>query len=262
MARAGDVIFEVLEGDEPGRLGQAVRQFIQVLIIVNVIAVVLETVESIRTLYQPFFTVFEDFSVAVFGAEYVARLAVCTRHERYASPILGRIRFALTPFMIFDLIAVAPFFIPFFTGMDMRVARTMRLMRIFRILKLARYSRAVHRLGLALRQSAAEIGVTLFAGSLILVVASACLFYVERDAQPDTFSSIPASAWWAIATLTTVGYGDISPITPLGKVIASGVAVLGVGVVALPAGILASAFAQTHVKEEERCPHCGERIER
>ena len=261
VSQARESVFEILEGDSPGPVGTAVRHFIQALIIGNVAAVVLGTVASVQRNFGAQLAWFELFSVAIFTLEYGARLIICTQQAAYSAPLLGRLRFAVTPFMLLDLLAIAPAFVPFFFGLDLRMARALRLMRIFRILKLARYSKAVHRLGQALRQSAAEIGVTLFAGSLILILAATCLYYLEREAQPEAFSSIPAAAWWAVATLTTVGYGDVSPATPLGKLAASGVAVLGVGVVALPAGILASAFASTTSEPPTQCPHCGEQLD-
>jgi voltage-gated potassium channel len=165
----------------------------------------------------------------------------------------------LTPFAVIDALAVAPAFLPLLGGTDLRGLRAVRLMRLFRVLKLGRYSRAIGSLQSAIVSRKEELAVTGFGVAILLVVASSVLYLVERDAQPAVFGSIPAAAWWAITTLTTVGYGDVAPITPWGKVAAGFVAVFGIGLFALPAGILGSAMVD-HVKHRSACPHCGKEI--
>ncbi|MFM8770396.1 MAG: ion transporter, partial [Candidatus Kapaibacterium sp.] len=160
----------------------------------------------------------------------------------YAGGVSGRIRYALSPMMIIDLLAIAPVFLVGL-GFDMRSLRLFRTIRLFRVLKVARYVRALdtirHVLTVKREQLGMAIGIVLF----LLLVTSSLMYELEHEAQPDAFSSIPATMWWAVASLTTVGYGDIYPITPLGKTLAAISAVLGVGLVALPAGILASGFS-------------------
>jgi voltage-gated potassium channel len=192
----------------------------------------------------------------VFTVEYLLRILSCTNDPRYRRPILGRLRWAITPYALIDLLAILPAYLPM-VGVDLRSLRAIRLMRVFRILKLGRYSRAIHTLGRALRESAPQIFVCLVGVLVLLVLASTVLYYAERDAQPDGFSSIPAAAWWGVATLTTAGYGDLVPVTPLGKVAGAVVAILGIGIFGLPAGIWASAFV-AQFKKERTCPHCGE----
>jgi voltage-gated potassium channel len=242
------------------RLDYAIDLFITLLIVTNVVAVMLETVVWIGDPYRPYFAAFEVFSVAVFTAEYLLRLWSCTADPRYAGAVRGRLRYALRPMPLIDLLAVAPFYLEFLT-VDLRFVRTLRLFRLFRIFKLARYADSMHTLGLVLRSRREELLVTLFVVVVMLVFASSAMYYVESEAQPQQFSSIPAAMWWGVATLTTVGYGDVYPVTTAGRFLGAGIAILGVGLFALPTGILASGFSEELQKRRRKeavlCPHCG-----
>lgn len=252
----------VLEIIEPaGRGGRASRVFgliILSLIALNVLAVVLESVEDFSARFGPALRLFEIISVIVFTAEYLLRLWACTAHPRFSRPLLGRLRFMLTPMAIVDLLAILPFYLPMLL-LDLRFARAVRLMRLFRILKVTRYSRSLRLLGNVLRQRRADLVVTGGVVAILLLVASSLMYFAEHDAQPNAFSSIPAAMWWGIVTLTTVGYGDIYPITPLGKLLGAVIAILGVGFVALPAGLLSSGFVEEmqRTRRSATCPHCG-----
>lgn len=246
-----------------GGLNRAFNLFIVTLILLNITAMVLESVEKIHELSPRLFLWFEYFSVAVFSVEYVLRVWSCVEDPRYRRPFLGRLRFALTPLALVDLSAVLPFYLP--TNADLRVmrmfrmVRMMRVMRIARVAKLGRYSESFQML-LRVVQSKREPLLSSLLILLILAVVSATLmFYAEHEAQPKAFSSIPAAMWWAIATLTTIGYGDIYPVTVVGKLMTSVIAVLGIGMFALPTGILGSGFIEElgKSKEPHKCPHCG-----
>ena len=232
------------------------------LIGLNIIALVLETVAPIYRRCPLFFDVFEVVSVAVFSVEYALRVWSCTCSSEYASPVAGRLRFVASPMAAIDLLAVLPFYLPFL-GLDLRFFRAARLFRLFRVAKLGRYSKALRMLGRVVAAKKEELGVTLFVLSLLLLVASCLLYFAERGAQPEVFSSIPAAMWWAVATLTTVGYGDVYPVTVAGKLIAAVVAILGIGMFALPTGILGAGFIE-EVQKPRRpppiCPHCGREI--
>ena len=248
-------------GDDKGR---SVDVAIIVLIFLNIVALILETVESIYSAHQATFALIENVSIAVFSVEYILRIWSCTTNSRYAHPVSGRLRFLVSPLGIIDLLAILPFFLPFF-GVDLRFVRTVRLLRIFRIVKLARYSRALRLLGHVVHQRKEELLSIFFVLLTLLIISSSLMFFAEHSVQPEVFSSIPTTMWWGIVTLTTVGYGDAYPITPLGQTIGAIIAVLGIGMFALPAGILGAGFTdelqkmrQSGEGEPTRCHHCGE----
>ncbi|MGH9360527.1 MAG: ion transporter [Thermoanaerobaculia bacterium] len=260
-------VHEYLEAP-PVSLGPRVVQLgITALIALNVAAVVVGTVSTeaegawapLEERYAIAFGLLEQVSVAVFSAEYLLRLWSATADPRFARPLLGRVRYALTPMAIVDLLAILP---SFFAASGFLAVRALRLVRVFRIFKLARYSVALKTLRAVLLAKRAELCLTVFLIGILLVLVSTALYYLEHQAQPDKFSSIPATMWWGIVTLTTVGYGDISPLTPLGKLMAGVAAVFGIGIVALPAAILGSAFIQELEagRRPARCPHCGKEL--
>lgn len=255
-------VFELLEVRPEDRgVERAFNVAMLVLIVLNVAAVILETVAPIRAAFGPAFNAFEVFSVAVFTAEYVARLWSCTLDPRFAHPVQGRIRFATSFLALVDLIAILPSLIPGGV-LDLRFIRVLRLMRVLRMLKVARYSQSLQTLGRVLAAKRYELVVTAIAGALLLICASSLMYFAENEAQPEQFSSIPAAMWWGVETLTTVGYGDLFPVTPVGKVMGSVIAVLGIGLFALPAGILASGFSEELRRSgPRRCPHCGGQVD-
>ena len=267
-------LFDILDFPVGGDwITRAADSFILALIVLNVVAIVLETIPEIRHASPGLFHWFEVFSVLVFSTEYILRLWTCTTDPRWAHPIWGRIRYALTPMAIVDLLAVLPFYLVMFNLMlfgrvrDLRFLRALRLLRIVRVMKLARYIRSVHIITRVVRERRNELYMTLILSAMLLVLSSSLMYYVEHDAQPDKFSSIPASMWWSAVTMTTVGYGDICPVTPLGRVIAAVVALMGIGLFALPTAILGSGFIEAMREEREEkqskekgppvCPHCG-----
>jgi voltage-gated potassium channel len=252
-----------------GGVARAFNAFIVTLILLNVAAMILESVAQIHAVAARGFLLFEYFSVAVFSAEYVLRLWSCVEEPRYCRPVLGRLRFALTPLALVDLSAVLPFYLPFLhadlRGLRMfRLVRILRVMRIARIAKLGRYSQSLQMLLRVVRSRQEELLSSVFILLILAVVAASLMFFAEHEAQPNTFSSIPAAMWWAVATLTTIGYGDVYPVTTLGKVMASIIAVLGIGMFALPTGILGSGFVEQmeqRQKKANKCPHCGKEID-
>jgi voltage-gated potassium channel len=232
------------------------------LIFINILAVVLETEEGLYSQHKTLFHFFDVFSVGVFTVEYILRLWTCTEHLKYNSPITGRIRYALTASMLIDLFSFLPFYMPL-GGLDLRIIRAVRLFRLFRLFKIGRYSQSLNKLVNVITSKKEELLITLFSGGILLIIASSLMYFIEREAQPDVFGSIPAAMWWAAVTLTTVGYGDVYPVTVLGKLLTAFIAVLGIGLFALPAGIIASGFAaelQKQKPEHMICPHCGKEI--
>ena len=263
MLRIKRWLFDILES--PGSESTISRVFnisMLTLIFLNVLAVIFETEEAVFTEYQGFFRGFEIFSVVVFTIEHLLRIWVCTEHEQYKEPIRGRIRFALRPSMAIDLLAFLPFYIPV-GGMDLRFIRAFRLFRLFRLFKMGRYSQSLAKLLTVVKAKKEELIITLFSGIVLLIVASSIMYFVEREAQPDLFGSIPKAMWWGAVTLTTVGYGDVYPVTTLGRFLSAFISVLGIGLFALPAGIIASGFASELEKNKAEkivCPHCGRDI--
>lgn len=257
--------YEILEKAADGDLASRIFDiFIMSLIFLNVIAVILETVKGIALHFMPLFQTFEIVSVVIFTIEYLLRLWSCTVYKKYKAPFRGRFRFALTPMAIVDLVAILPFYIPMLIPFDLRFVRVLRLMRMFRLFKMGRYSDSLKTLGNVLKRKKEELLITVFVVGILLVFISSLMYYVENEAQPEAFSSIPAAMWWGVATLTTVGYGDAYPITTLGKFLGAIIALLGIGMFALPAGILGGGFVEEMRKKQDKrtvCPHCGKEID-
>lgn len=246
-----------VEEDDRG-FERALNIVLGCLIVLSTAGVILGTVEDLQAEYSEWFLVIEAVSLAVFSVEYLLRLWSCTVDPRYAGGITGRWRFATSPMAMIDLVAILPSLIPGGT-LDLRFMRIFRLIRLMRALKLVRYSESLQLLVRVLASRKQQLVATAAAGCALLLVSSCAIYFVEHDAQPKTFSSIPASMWWGVVTLTTVGYGDVYPITILGKVLAGLIAALGIGLFALPAGIVAGGFTELlHERHEKKnCPHCG-----
>ncbi len=256
-------MWEIVEAAKAG--DTASRTFdiaILSLIFLNVIAVIIGSIQSVQERWGVFLNAFEVVSVAVFTVEYLARLWSCTADPRFGSTIRGPIRHAFRAMSIIDLLAILPFYLPFL-GIDLRSLRVLRLLRILRVAKAGRYYSSLNLIKHVFQNKKEELILTSALMGLLLVVSSSVLYYCENAVQPDAFSSIPATMWWAVATLTTVGYGDMYPITLLGKLCASIIAVLGIGMFALPTGILGAGFVeaiQKHKEPKEVCPHCGKEL--
>ena len=214
--------------------------FLVVLIILNVITVILGTVESLYIRYQAFFDIFEVFSVIVFTVEYSLRIWSCTSSKEFSRPIMGRLKYASKPLLIIDLFAILPFYLPVLLPVDLRFLRILRIFRVLRVLKLERYFVALKTVAKVIKNKSAEIISTFIVIFIMLVIVASLMYYIE----PQTFDNIPQAMWWGIVTLTTVGYGDIYPVTVPGQVIGAILALLGIGLFGLPAGILAAGFIE------------------
>lgn len=261
------VTWKILDTPDPeGRYVQAstlTNVFVFGLIVLNVLATVVGTVESIKEQYQAPFRIFEVVSVVVFTVEYILRVWSCVEDQQYEHSAKGRLEFAKTLQVVIDLVAILPFYLSL--GLDLRFVRVLRLLRVFRLAKAARYFPALRLFGTVLREKKEEIVVSLSFLAVLLVTTSSLIYYVERGAQPQTFGSIPEALWWAVVTVTTVGYGDAYPVTFFGKVLGGMVALLGTGIGAIPAGLLASGFSEALEEDEDKqeglkiqyCPHCG-----
>ncbi|MFY0689190.1 MAG: ion transporter [Cyclobacteriaceae bacterium] len=248
-------LFDMIEKDDgDSTLSRRFDLFIMVLILMNVFAVITETVDDFFNAFEIWFYYFEIISVVIFTLEYLARVWTCTYYPKYKHPIWGRIRFMFSFIALIDLLAILPFYLPLIMTVDGRFLRILRLFRVVRIFKMGRYSTAFNMIVAVITKRKEELLITLTIVLVMLILSSSLMFYVENEAQPDNFSSIPATMWWGVATLTTVGYGDVYPITGLGRVLGAFIAILGVGIFALPAGIIAAGFESEisrKIKEKE-----------
>ncbi len=229
-------------------LSKAIDIFLVSLITVSIVAVVLESIPAIELRYFDLFYWIEVFTVSVFTVEYILRVWTSVESPHYSLGQLGglrnRLRFISSPYAIIDFLAILPFYLVMFGifgGVDMRFLRAIRLLRI---LKLTRYSSAFDMLMTCCRENMRSLGAAFFVLLTVMLLAASGMYFFERETQPVAFGSIPAAMWWAFATLTTVGYGDVTPITVGGKVFGALITVVGIGMVALPTGILASGYAQ------------------
>ena len=239
-------IYEVLEVAQEGdRLSRIADSFILTLIFLNVLALILETVPSIHERFAVPFAYFEVASIYIFSLEYVLRAWSCTTDPQFDSHIRGRVRYLRRPMILIDLLAVLPFYLPvIIPGLDLRFMRAVRLMRIFRVAKVGRYSSKMRIIGSVMRSKREELTLVAFFMLIMLVLSASLLYFAEHQVQPEHFGSIPKSMWWAVITLTTVGYGDLTPMTGLGKVLASIISVMGIAMFAVPTGILSAGFSE------------------
>lgn len=172
------------------------------------------------------------------------------------------LKFIFSFYGLIDFLAIAPFFLPFIIKTDLRFMRILRLIRFLRILKMNRYNNSLLLIVTVVKERKQELTMTGFVAFLVLLVSSFLMYHVEGEVQPEMFSTVLSAFWWAVATLTTVGYGDIYPVTALGKFISGIIAVLGIGIIALPTGIISAGFIDRLKKKDKvtNCPHCGKGI--
>ena len=270
------------EGPQPSTIKRRVREILDVahpgdpasrwfdlflvsLISLNVVALVLGTVSRVFDAAPRVFDLFDTVSVVIFTVEYVLRVWSCTADPRYSGSIKGRLRFMVSPLMLIDLFGILPFYVLFLYDqqvLDLRSFRALRL--VARAARLTRYSPGMQTMAAAIAARKHELYTVVAVLAVMLVLAASLMYFAEREAQPEKFASIPEAMWWSIITLTTVGYGDVAPVTALGRVIAGCIAILGIGIFALPAGILGASFLEQIERRRgptiRICPHCGEEI--
>jgi voltage-gated potassium channel len=251
------------------------------LIALNVIVSVLETEPSIERLAPRLFVAFEIISVMIFTIEYLARLWASAEDPTHGGGWRGRLRWLASPMALVDLLAILPFYLSF-GGVDLRMLRALRLFRVFRVFKLGRYSDSFDLLSRVWKRTRADLALGSLVALLVVLLSSSAMWLIENDLQPETFGSIPQSMWWGIITATTIGYGDVSPLSPLGKVVGGVIAYIGVCTFALPVGVVGAAFVDEIQERRKRigakaqaraayadpnaalhaltCPHCKQAI--
>ena len=248
-------IHATLDNQSHNTVGWVIEVFFIVLIVANVLIVILETVQGINLQFSKLFWTIEIVSLGVFTVEYCLRLWCCTAEDRYSAPIKGRILYIITPLALIDLAAILPtylslLFLPI--GVDFLFLRALRLFRVLRVFKLGHYSDSLATIKRVVAVKSGELFIVAFTAVIVLIVASSAMYYVEFASHSSTFTSIPDAMWWGVETLTTVGYGDMVPVTPVGKAMGAVIAVMGIALFALPAGILGSGFYEEFQKRREK----------
>ena len=256
--RLRDQVHDVLEHPDPGNpICRVIDAALIGLIFLNVVAMMLESEPTFTGWQQPL-RYLAVLAVLAFTLEYALRIWSAPADPRYRAPIRGRLRFATGFFPLIDLLSIAPYLVAWSIGEPGAAG----LVRVVWLAKLGRHSRSLRLLGSVFRAQRRELLATGFVLMVLLAVASCAMFLVEHHAQPDVFRSIPATLWWSIVTITTVGYGDVVPVTTGGKIVGASVAALGVLAIAIPTSILGSGF---HAALRSRtapmyCPHCGQEV--
>ena len=274
-------VFNVIQPAEKGNLASRIFDvFIVALILISILSVFVMTFQL-----PPRFCVLlnevEKTAVIIFTAEYLLRIWTADMLFPESSPFRAKLKYMVSGMAIIDLLAILPFYLPMVLPVDLLGIRAIRLVRLLRIFKLNRYSEALVSIGGVFKRKSREMCVSIFFVFILLTIASLLIYYAEHDAQPDKFSNAFSGLWWAVATLTTVGYGGIYPITVTGRILGAVIAIMGIGMVAIPTGILSAGFVEVlekknpeasadkaeedGEKEEEKekftyCPHCGKKL--
>jgi voltage-gated potassium channel len=261
-------LWELVDPETKDRWGRRVEAVVFVLALSNVVAVVLASVESLYSRYTVFFEGFLTASMILFTLLYVARVWAAASGTEHGTS--GRLRFARRPIAVIDFVVVSTFWLGLLTGVEALGAGLFRTLWVVRIFSLSLFKRSRGRFRRVLSAQREDLAIAFSAAGMLVLVSSTLMYFVEGSAQPDAFSSIPAALWWGVVTLTTVGYGDVVPITPLGRFLGALTTFGGVAFFALPSSILAAGFFAERAAEREqmarehlgnRCPHCGESLE-
>ncbi len=260
-------VFQIIEKAQPGdKVSMIFDWTIIVLIFLSILTIILQSFDKLDAQFTNSFRYLEGFTVAVFTIEYLLRL--WTADLAFSNSSIPRIRYFLSFLAFFDLLAILPFYLPFI-GADLRVLRLFRMLRLLRLVKIKRYSPALQTVLDVVSCSLHQLLASFCVCAVIIFIAGIIMYTAENEAQPEAFPNVLASLWWAVNALTTVGYGDVYPVTVTGKFFASILSVIGVGVIAIPAGIIAAGFLkaiENNADSEKTsatviCPHCGKQID-
>ena len=243
-------IWNILENKTDNKINRGFNNAMILIISLNIIDFILETEKDFYEDYKLYFYWFELISIGIFTIEYILRIYTCNVESKYKVKF-GRIYYFFTPMALIDLLVIAPFFVSLFVA-DSRILRLLRLLRILRLLEGFRYSKSLNKLIKVVETRSNDLISSIFLLICLLIITSTGIYFTENVAQPDKFSSILSSMWWAVATLTTVGYGDTYPITTGGKIFTGCLMIVGLGVVAVPTALFASALTVLEGEELKR----------
>lgn len=259
-------VFHLIEPSKGNLASKAFDIFIITLITLNLITIIAETFDLPDGVRNAI-TTFEIVSVIIFTIEYLLRVWTADMLYPQLKPGRARLKYMRSFMAIIDLLSILPIYVPLLIPLDLRVLRILRVGRLLRILKINRYTHALGMIARVFKAKATQLISSMLVVGLLLIIASVLMYNIESAVQPDAFSNALETMWWAVATLTTVGYGDVYPITTAGKVLATIIAFLGIGMVAVPTGIITAGFTEIINKEKEEekeeieyCPHCGHKL--
>ena len=268
MKKIKQSLYNLIRDDDENDLASDIFDGVIIgLIVLNVLLLVLDTF-NMPTWFPRVSNIIETVSVVIFTAEYLARLWTADLKYPDKSSVMARIKYVFTFMAIIDLLAILPFYLPFLFPIDLRVLRALRILRLFRLFKMGRYTTAFITIATVFRKKAHQLISSMIVVGLLMVITSLLMYNVEHEAQPEVFRNAFSGLWWAVATLTTVGYGDIYPVTSAGRVLSGVIALLGIGLVAVPTGIISAGFMEAVEKDDEDkktdeihyCPNCGHKL--
>lgn len=254
-------VFDVIQNSE-GTAGKAFDLFIIALIIISVVSIIADTFTLPKSVKSIFYYT-DLISIIIFTIEYVLRIWVSDLIRPEMKPAKARLRYAFSFMALIDLLSILPFYVPLMVHLDLRVLRMLRMIRLLRIFKVSRYTSALATIADVFKRKSSQLISSTFVVSILMVISSVLMYNVEHQAQPEVFKNAFSGLWWAVSTFTTVGYGDIYPVTTSGRVLSAIIALLGIGLVAVPTGIISAGFIETvdetkqNDDEKKYCPYCG-----
>lgn len=254
MGKLKEEIYEIIRDDDQNTtLKSKIFDFIIIsLIIINVVVIFLDTFQNIRVHIEPYYKIIDVVSITVFTIEYILRFWTATLMHKNLSLTKARLKYVFSAEAVIDLIVLFSFYLPLFSFQNINIIRILRLFRILSILKINRYTHALSELKEVLKKKSSQLISSLFVVSVLIIFSALLMYYIENEAQPGSFDNAYSSLWWAIATLTTVGYGDIYPVTALGKFLGIFISLLGIALIAIPTGILSAGFTEQKKEENDK----------
>ena len=243
-------VYEIIAKDDSEDRASIVFDIILIaLILLNILAIILASVKTLGQRYTEFFNIFEIVSIIIFTAEYLIRIWAANANDKFQGIVKGRIKYSLTPLALFDLFSIIPFYLPFLF-IDLRFLRIARLIRVFRIFKFSRYLKGFQIIINVIKKKRGELLVTLMIVIMLILIISVIVYELEKNIQPDEFKDIPTAFLWAISAFTTIDFG-MRPLTTAGKFLTGVIGLLGIGIIALPAGILSSGLIEELQKKKK-----------